>query len=198
MKESMPSLYQMLNQIQSLTNHSPSPISHSYNVSQMANSFGAYLGLCNKDINKLIIGGLLHDIGKVSYDDDLLSGIETLDEEKRGVIHNHTIVGLSIVNHHIVDKEIREIILYHHERVDGKGYPFGLIGNEIPKLVKIISIVDAYDAMTSSRGYNEKLTKEQAIQEIIHCAGSQFDEDLAHSFIGYLNKNQPSRFHFLS
>ena len=81
------------------------------------------------------------------------------------------------------------IILYHHERYDGRGYPSGLKGDEIPYLARILTVVDSFDAMTSSRPYNNKMTFEEAFEEIRKCSGSQFDPVIAEKFIEIMSEN---------
>jgi putative nucleotidyltransferase with HDIG domain len=161
---------------------------HSYRVSRIAKEFGHYLGLSSYDIHRLMIGGFLHDVGKTSFGHDLFYGHSLLTSNDSKMIENHTIQGLVIIGDEITDIKIREIILYHHERIDGTGYPFQLIGDEIPFLVKIISLCDAYDAMTENRSYKPTLTINQAVEEINQCAGTQFDPCLAKKFIRFIKE----------
>jgi HD-GYP domain-containing protein (c-di-GMP phosphodiesterase class II) len=161
---------------------------HPYRVSQLAKGFGHYLGLSSYDINRLMIGGFLHDVGKTSFGHDLFYGNGLVTSDEQDIIENHTIQGLVIIGDEIKDQQIREIILYHHERIDGQGYPFQLIGDEIPYLVKIISLCDAYDAMTENRSYKPNLSINQALEEINQCSGTQFDQSLAKKFIQFIRE----------
>ena len=161
-------------------------ITHSSRVSHLAYEFGNHLGLSTQDKKRLFIGGFLHDIGKNTFDKDLLESENPLTKDRRDKIYNHTLIGYSLINDGIQDQTIKEIVLFHHERVDGTGYPYQLYGYEIPYLAKIISICDAYDAMVSGRSYKEAITPEEAIDELIHNAGTQFDYVLVSKFIDFM------------
>jgi HD-GYP domain-containing protein (c-di-GMP phosphodiesterase class II) len=101
-----------------------------------------------------------------------------------------------IIGDEIKDQKIREIILYHHERIDGQGYPFQLTGDQIPYLVKIITLCDAYDAMTENRSYKPSLSIDQALEEIRQCSGTQFDQSLAKKFTQYIKERHCKNFIF--
>jgi HD-GYP domain-containing protein (c-di-GMP phosphodiesterase class II) len=134
-------------------------------------------------IQRVYLAGLLHDIGKIGIDERVLRKEGKLTEEEMNQIKAHPSIGANI----LADiKQMRDIIpgiLYHHERIDGKGYPHGLLGNQIPLIGKIVMIADSFDAMTSKRTYREAMSIEQAVDEIEKGLGTQFDEELGRAFI---------------
>jgi len=125
----------------------------------------------------------LHDVGKIGIPDAILSKPGTFNEEEYAVIKSHSLIGSEIVGNVDFLKKVAQVIKDHHERLDGKGYPEGKMGNDIELLARIIAIADAYDAMTSSRPYKTKvLTDVEALDELRASAGSQFDEQLVEVF----------------
>jgi PAS domain S-box/diguanylate cyclase (GGDEF) domain len=159
---------------------------HAVRMKNMGVIFGEKLNLTESEKDELSLLALLHDIGKVAVPDKILLKETRLTEEEFNEIKKHSEVGYRIA---VTSKElyhIAEFILCHHERWDGKGYPQGLKGNEIPKLSRIISILDSYDAMTSYRVYKKPMQKEEALKEIRYNAGTQFDPELAHAFLNFM------------
>lgn len=130
----------------------------------------------------------VHDIGKITISEEILSKKGKLSKDEYTRIKGHSEAGYKIVKNIVESDRIAFGVLYHHERVDGKGYPFGLKSAEIPLFAKIISIVDAYDVMITGRKYSKAISKEAAIQEIRNCSGTQFDKEIADKFIEALNK----------
>lgn len=171
--------------IQMIQNQKNVPHEHSVQVSKYALKLGMRTGCSEKSLQHLVIGGLLHDVGKVYMNDELFTNT-TLNSRLKDQIFNHTIMGVSLASNLNLPQEVMDIILLHHERVDGSGYPYQLFGYEIPKLVKIISICDAYSAMISERSYSESKTKEEAIEELVLNKGTQFDASLVDYFIEVL------------
>ena len=129
-----------------------------------------------------------HDIGKISISDRILNKPGKLTPEEYEQIKYHSESGYKVISNIIDNEDIAMAILYHHERFDGTGYPHGLIGEDIPLYARIISICDAYDAMTSDRVYRKALTKKQAIKEINNHAGTQFDPALVEHFNQIIKK----------
>lgn len=175
--------------IQFLEKQEKTTVEHSVHVSKLALKLGKKIGCSNQELKHLIIGGLLHDIGKVKIDNDLFTSID-LTPRLKEQIHNHTIDGITILSTIELPQEIKEIILLHHERIDGNGYPFQLIGDEIPDLVKIITICDSYSAMISNRIYSKAKSKMEAIEELRNHKGTQFDSDYVELFIRMLEENE--------
>jgi HD-GYP domain-containing protein (c-di-GMP phosphodiesterase class II) len=126
---------------------------------------------------------LLHDIGKIGITDSILLKPDSLTEEEWVEMKKHPVIGYRIASASPDLQQISSYILRHHERYDGGGYPDGLKGEEIPLLARIISIADAYDAMTSDRPYRQGMPKTRAINELKKNAGSQFDPNLVNIFL---------------
>ncbi len=151
---------------------------HSERVSQLAMKIGKSLKLNEADIEILRVSGLFHDIGKIGTADDILSKRQKLNREEYEEIKKHPSKGANILSAVSMFQEAVPIVKCHHERIDGTGYPRGLRGEEIPYLAKIISIADSFDAMCSDRSYRCSLTEEQAKEQLIQGAGTQFDREI--------------------
>jgi HD-GYP domain-containing protein (c-di-GMP phosphodiesterase class II) len=139
--------------------------------------------LDQEQIHKIYLAGLLHDIGKIGIDEKLLCKIGRLTKQERNRLRMHPSIGANILSG---IKQMRDIIpgvLHHHERVDGKGYPNGLKGDEIPLMGKIVGMADCFDAMTSERTYHDPLGVDDAVREIEERLGTQFDEKIGTVFI---------------
>ena len=123
-------------------------------------------------------GALLHDIGKIGIPETILQKKEALTEEEMEIIRYHPLIGFAMVEEFSFLQGAAEIILFHHERYDGTGYPFGLVGEEIPLSARLFSLADTLDAITSDRPYRRGRSLEEALEEIEKCRGSQFDPQL--------------------
>lgn len=134
-------------------------------------------------LDELELVAVLHDIGKISVDKDILTKTDRLSEEDWREIKKHPEVGYRIANSTFGLTNIAEYILCHHERWDGSGYPLGLSGTKIPLISRIISVVDSYDAMTQDRGYRKALPAGEAVKEILKNKGTQFDPQIADIFV---------------
>lgn len=126
--------------------------------------------------------GLLHDIGKIGIKDHILNKPSALDEEEFSVMKTHVEVGINILKPIRGMKEIADGAKYHHERWDGKGYPYGLKGEEIPLLGRIVAVVDAYDTMVTTRPYQKGRTPEEGLDELRRCSNAQFDPQIVEVF----------------
>lgn len=155
---------------------------HSNRVSELGAKIGQEMKLPASDINKIRTAGLLHDIGKILIPDDVLEKQERLTNLEWETIKRHPEVGYQILNSSSETSELAEIILQHHERHDGKGYPMGLEGTQIETAAKIIMIADAFDAMTCERPYRRALSVEDSLKEIRENAGTQFDPKISRIF----------------
>lgn len=149
---------------------------------------GKKLGLSDVDLSNLNLLCLLHDIGKVAIPLEILNKPGKLTDEEWEIIKSHTIKGYEIAKSTPELEGVADMIKYHHERWDGKGYPDGLSLETIPLLSRIISVVDAYDAMINNRSYRKAKSVEEAKAEIINCSGSQFDPKVAATFIEMINE----------
>jgi HD-GYP domain-containing protein (c-di-GMP phosphodiesterase class II) len=161
---------------------------HSNNVSKLALEFAQKLNL-NKDRQfQIYWAALIHDMGKIVIPYEILNKPTKLTSEEYEEIKKHPIYAYEVLKDIDNMKDIAKYIRHHHERVDGNGYPDGLTGEEIPFESKLISICDAYDAMTSKRSYKRELSKEKAIEELIKNKRKQFDEKLVDDFINLVLK----------
>lgn len=156
---------------------------HSYRVSALCQNMGEALGLLEGEVQELKTVGLLHDIGKIAIDEEILNKPGKLTNAEWEEIKRHPEIGYRILSTVNGMAEMAEYVLAHHERWDGLGYPKGLKGEELSLQPRIIAIADAYDAMTSSRSYRGALSDEVAIAELQKNAGTQFDPDLVKIFI---------------
>ncbi len=156
---------------------------HCERVSKLCEIIGKTLKMSPDDVNELKMAGLMHDIGKIGVDEKVLNKQDKLTEQEWVELKRHPEIGYQILRSVNEFAPIAEYVLYHHERIDGKGYPRNLKGNEILLQSKIICIADAYDAMTSERCYKNKLSQSEAIEEILKNIGTQFDADIARVFI---------------
>lgn len=162
---------------------------HVRRTQNLGMTLGARIGLSDRQMAELRLLCLLHDIGKIGIPLEILNKPGKLTEQEWTVLHSHSEKGYQIAKSSEDLKGIALMILYHHERWDGKGYPERLSGSEIPILSRIISIVDSYDAMVNNRSYRMGMTAEQAQAEIARCAGTQFDPKLAREFLAMLREN---------
>ncbi|MDD3957773.1 MAG: diguanylate cyclase [Candidatus Izemoplasmatales bacterium] len=156
---------------------------HSRRVAELCQRIGESLGMRSDEIKLLGIIGNMHDIGKIGIPEHILNKPGALTEEEWIEVKRHSEIGYRIVSSSSEYIEFSEVILSHHERWDGKGYPQGISGSDIPLRARIIAIADTYDAMTSDRPYRPKLTHEEAIAEIRKHAGTQFDPMIAKRFV---------------
>jgi putative nucleotidyltransferase with HDIG domain len=150
--------------------------SHSETVSETCGLIAEELGLAPERVARLRLAGLLHDIGKIGIPDAILQKPSALTDEEFEVMKTHSKLGYRIVRGAELEQEA-EWILHHHERPDGRGYPDGLRGDELPLESRIILVADAFEAMTSDRPYRRGQSECVALAELTRCSGSQFDPD---------------------
>jgi len=148
------------------------------------------LGLNEKDKKNLIYGAYIHDVGKIGISKEILNKNMPLTKAEWEIMKQHSFNGVEIIKPVESLKDIIPLILHHHERYDGNGYPDKLKGDNIPYLVRMLTVVDCFDAMTSSRPYNIRKTYEEAIEELKRCSGTQFDTAIAKAFIEVIKENK--------
>ena len=146
------------------------------------------MALSQTEISELALLATLHDIGKIGVNDQILNKPGKLTDEEWTQMRKHTEIGYRIAMSSPELISIADYILTHHERWDGKGYPQGLSGTAIPLISRILSVVDAYDAMTKDRVYRKAMSKDHAIEELKANAGSQFDPTVVGVFIEILER----------
>ncbi len=162
---------------------------HSDRVSEYSVLIGEKLGLPEDQIKILRIGGLFHDIGKIGVPDRILLKTDKLTDDEYSEIKNHPSIGAHILGAATIFKDIIPIVKYHHERYDGRGYPCGLKGEDIPYVARIAAVADTFDAMTSKRSYRDALNLDIVKEEIERCKGTQFDPKIADVFLDILNND---------
>ncbi len=167
---------------------------HSDRVMVYARITAEQLGEPADQIELVVQAGALHDIGKLGCHANL-NKAGKLTSEEYGIFKEHPSYGKEIIKPISFLHAIVPGVQFHHERWDGKGYPQGLAGKEIPKIARILAVADAYDAMTSNRAYRQALTHNVAIQEIRRCSGSQFDPEVVEAFVLAIEKYRAKRGH---
>lgn len=151
---------------------------HSEQVSRLAVKIGRMMNFNDQELNELETAALMHDIGKIAVSDTILNKASSLTDLEFAEIKKHPEVGYHILKSVDAYSELAEYVLDHHERWDGNGYPRGLKGLQIPLFSRIISVADAYEAMTADRPYRKAMTREEAIKELEICSGKQFDAEI--------------------
>jgi len=156
---------------------------HLWRVSLYARLLGERAGLTPADAFLLGAGGFLHDVGKIGIPDAILANPGRLNPEARQIMESHPLIGHSVVRHHPMAPLVQDVILQHHERMDGQGYPGRLSGDRIGLYARIVAIADAFDAMTNARPYRERMSIAEAQAVLRDEAGRQFDADLVAEFL---------------
>jgi len=146
------------------------------------------LELSEENKKTLIYGAYMHDIGKINIGEEILNKKMPLTKEEWEILKQHSANGVEIIKHVDSLKHISPLILHHHERYDGNGYPSNLKGEEIPYLARMLTVVDSFDAMTSNRPYNKRKTRLEAIEELKRCSGTQFDSAIVEVFIEVISE----------
>lgn len=156
---------------------------HNFRVTISSIMFAESLGLYAREIRKLIIGALLHDIGKIGIPDSILLKTDRLNDDEFAIMVGHVNSGLSIIKQYGWLKAGAEVVGCHHEKFDGSGYPNGLESENIPLVARVFAIIDVFDALTSPRPYKRAFTYEESIKIMTDKAGNHFDPDLLDSFL---------------
>ena len=168
--------------------------SHSYRMIRLAEETARRMGLPCEDLFLIRLGALLHDIGKIGVPDAVLYKAGPLTEKEWWMMRKHPMLGARILGE--VDgyfQVLAQVVISHHERWDGYGYPRGLKGQEIPLAARVLSVIDAYDAMTSRRPYKEPMSIAAAEAELHRCSGTQFDPAVVKAFLSIPKTQEPGR-----
>lgn len=168
---------------------------HAERVTRYAILVARELGLPEKEVEEIQLAALLHDIGKISMPDSILSKGAKLSYAEFEIMKTHPRMGAEILKNIHFIQHLVPAVLYHHENFDGTGYPERLSGYDIPLGARIISVVDTFDAIRSSRSYRKGSPPEVAVRELDRCAGNQFDPEIVSAFIrvwksGKLNSSE--------
>ena len=163
---------------------------HTKRVAHFAEMIGKEMDLSHTDMNDLKLASVLHDVGKIGIEDKVLKKTSPLTDEEFSVMKNHPRLGFEILGHIDGLEKVIDGMRFHHERPDGKGYPYGLRDGEIPLIAAIISVADAFDAMISTRPYSKGKPPMVAYQEVIDHRGTQFDERVVDAFVKSFQKTK--------
>jgi len=159
---------------------------HAHAVSDLATAIAQTLGMEHKEVTRIGMSALLHDIGKIAIPDLLLQKMDHLSARERALLEEHAELGAQILEASPLLHDLRPAVRHHHERWDGYGYPDQLRGEDIPLAARIIAVAEAYDAMLRDHPYQAARSADQAIRELQHCAGTQFDPAVVEVLSGLL------------
>ncbi len=156
---------------------------HSERVAFLSKQLALAVGMPEAEAERLHICGLVHDVGKIGVPEAVLGKRGKLTDDEFGAIKKHPRIGFDILRGIPLLEDILPGVLHHHERFDGKGYPTGIAGEEIPLFARIVALADTFDAMSSTRSYRAAMSREKVLAEVNRCAGSQFDPALVPAFV---------------
>jgi len=172
----------------------PYTASHSARVAGYAQKIAKEMGLPYQQIEDISMAGRVHDLGKIGVKDFILQKNGRLTEEEYKEMQSHPQTGYNILSPLKMYKDVLLFVLYHHERIDGKGYPYGLDAKRIPLGARILAVADCFDAMTTDRPYRKAMSAEEAFKELINNSGSQFDPGVVQAFIRIWEKEQQQQY----
>jgi len=176
--------------VEQMDRRDPATARHSSRVASYCGEIARRMGLSVAHAERLRIAGVLHDVGKAALPDSILQKPGALDESEWAQMRRHPELGARLV----ADPDLADVrtwVLAHHERPDGRGYPFGLAGPDIPLEARVLAVADAYEAMTSDRVYRPALDTARAREELRRGAGSQFDPGVVRAFLESVPKSTP-------
>ena len=167
----------------------PYTAGHSRRVARYSRKIAECMGYSDEELEEIYCAGLIHDVGKLGIDNRIINKPGKLSEEEYSEIKKHPLMGYEILKKISIRGNFAYGAKWHHERMDGKGYPDGLLGDNIPKISKIIAVADAYDAMTSKRAYRDIMPQEKVREQIAQGAGTQFDAEIAAIMLDLIDKD---------
>jgi putative nucleotidyltransferase with HDIG domain len=163
---------------------------HAQRVAAYSGRLAERMGLPNRDVVRITLGGMLHDVGKIALSDRIFSNEKAaFSKEMQWEVRSHPLIGAAMLSRINCMGTINEVVLYHHERLDGSGYPFGLSSESIPLAARIVSIADSFDAITSNRPYQRRKSCEEALEVLSDAAGTCLDARLVSLFIKEIRRN---------
>ena len=167
--------------------HNEGTACHSFNIAVLAMNYGKYRCMSKSDIIALGMGGMLHDLGKTRIPSAMLEKPEPLTTDEYELVRHHVDHGYTALEASgQLPKNTLDIVRYHHERCDGRGYPEGLLGDSIPELARMVAVADAYDSMIGDYGYRQPMTPTAALHNLMKNASEEFGQELVEQFIGSL------------
>ena len=150
-------LFEIMDEV--LANRDQYTFDHAFHVAEISKQIGKELGLSEEELQSLELGCLVHDIGKTAIPDDVLLKPTRFDYKEKDIIKYHPLIGAKLIARHIQDDRITDVILHHHERLDGSGYPLGIKGKDIDLFSRIVAVADTYEAIVAQRPYKKPLGK---------------------------------------
>jgi HD-GYP domain-containing protein (c-di-GMP phosphodiesterase class II) len=166
---------------------------HSFRVANYSRQIAMHLRLAHDEIEEIVLAASLHDIGKIGVPDRVLLKEGRLTDDEFGWIRMHPEWGWTALRNVDDFRRASLVVLHHHERFDGGGYPGNLRNTEIPLGSRIIAVADSYDALTSDRPYRKSRTPAEAVNEIVRCAGTQFDVQVVNAFCESMRRNESTQ-----
>ncbi len=188
-EDSRDSLDRTVGALQALVDLNSSEARTSPRAVRFAMELGRRLGLTRQQVLALQYAVVIHDVGMTKLNEEILAKRGPLSDEERESVEEHPNSGVQMLEPFLNAADLDEIVRYHHERVDGTGYPHGLSGEHIPLSARIVSVVDAYDSMTSARAYRTLLTPVDAVEELVENSGTQFDAEVVRLFLDVIAEN---------
>jgi HD-GYP domain-containing protein (c-di-GMP phosphodiesterase class II) len=163
---------------------------HALRVAAYTKRLAQRLEMKDGEVHQLALGGMLHDLGKLALSDHIFSNKQAaLSQEMLGEVYSHPLIGAALLRNFGCGGIIAEIVLYHHERIDGSGYPFGIKGKEIPLSARLVSVADCFDAITTDRPYQRRKSREHAFAILGQMAGTSLPRDLVALMIKEVRSN---------
>ena len=163
---------------------------HSHRVAEYSKEIARRFGYSDEKLDEVMTTGLLHDVGKIGVPDTIINKTGKLDDDEYALMKKHPAIGAGILEKITTVPDIAIGAHWHHERYDGKGYPDGLKGEEIPEIARIIGVADAYDAMTSRRSYRDVMSQEKVREQIVNGRGTQFDPVFADIMLEMIDEDK--------